>query len=126
MFIFFGTKSVKTPVKGGLSLRRYCDRCRFLSDMGEYSFRPYFTLFFIPVFPSSKGESMLVCSRCGATFYSHPEDNQTGNQESKQKYEVEAKAVITCIYCSGKLRVPVGTGRRLLVTCPHCRKEFKT
>src|SRR5215475_15676860 len=95
MFIIFGTKSVKTPVKGGLSLRRYCDRCRFLSDMGEYTFRPYFTLFFIPVFPISKGESMLVCSRCGATFYSHHEDYQTGDEESKQKYEGEAKAVVT-------------------------------
>jgi hypothetical protein len=126
MFIIFGTKSVKKPVKDGLSLRRYCDRCRFLSDMGEYSFRPYFTLFFIPVFPISKAESMLVCGRCGATFYSPSEDYQADVEDPKKKSEDEGKKVITCIYCSGRLRVPVGTGRKLLVTCPHCRKEFKT
>jgi DNA-directed RNA polymerase subunit RPC12/RpoP len=124
MFLIFGTKSVKKSVKGGLSLRRYCDRCRFLSDMGEYNFTPYFSVFFIPLFPIAKGESRIVCSRCGATFYSPTEDYQTDDGVSKERSESEVKTVITCIYCSGKLRAPVGTGRKLLVTCPHCRKRF--
>jgi hypothetical protein len=51
MFILFGAKTVKTPVKNGLNLRKYCDRCRLLSDLQEHSSRQYFTLFFIPVFP---------------------------------------------------------------------------
>src|SRR5262245_27546052 len=127
MFIIFGTKSVKRPVKGGISLRRYCDRCRFLSDMGEYNFRPYFSLFFIPLFPLAKGESMLVCSRCGASFYPPAEDYRTDDEDSEeQKSRDDVKTVVTCLYCSGRLRVPGGTGRRLLVTCPHCRKKFET
>jgi zinc-ribbon family len=125
MFIIFGTKSVKKPVKGGLSQRRYCDRCRFLSDMGEYSFTPYFSLFFLPLFPIAKSESRMVCSRCGATFYSPIDVNQSDDDPPKQKAEGDDRTLISCIYCSGKLRVPVTTGRRLLVTCPHCRKEFE-
>ena len=40
MFIIFGSKTVKTPVKNGLNLRKHCGRCRLLSDMQEHSFRP--------------------------------------------------------------------------------------
>ena len=68
MFLLFGAKTVKTPVKNGLNLRKHCDRCRLLSDMQEHISRQYFTLFFIPVFPISRGESSLVCNRCGASF----------------------------------------------------------
>jgi hypothetical protein len=124
MFIIFGTKSVKKPVKDGLSMRRNCDRCRFLSDMGEYSFRAYFTLFFIPVFPIAKGESMMVCSRCGATFYAQTENHSDNDDDDGVEQTGDVRAIINCKYCSGRMRVPVGPGRKLLVTCPHCQKRF--
>jgi zinc-ribbon family len=133
MFILFGVKTVKTPVKNGLNLRKHCDRCRLLSDMREHSFRQYFTLFFIPVFPISKGESMLVCNRCGASFYIQPEDHHSPQMESafysanaigKSSAPDAEKMVIVCDYCEGRLRIPM-TGRRLLVTCPHCKREFE-
>ena len=133
MFIIFGAKTVKTPVKNGLNLRKYCDRCRLLSDLREHSFRQYFTLFFIPVFPISKGESSLVCNRCGASFYIQPEDHLGSERESSfhsagATERISApdaeKMVIVCDYCEGRLRIPM-TGRRLLVTCPHCKREFK-
>ena len=60
MFILFGARTVKTPVKNGQNLRKYSDRCRLLSDMREHSSRRYFTLFFIPVFPVSKGKAGSV------------------------------------------------------------------
>jgi hypothetical protein len=82
VFILFGSKTVKTPVKGGLNLRKYCDRCRLLSDLREHSFRQYFTLFFIPVFPISKGESLLICNRCGASFYAQSEDYLGSEREA--------------------------------------------
>jgi zinc-ribbon family len=132
MFILFGAKTVKTPVKNGLSLRKRCDRCHFLSDLREYRFRQFFTLFFIPVFPISRGESMLVCKRCEASFYIQPEDHPGSQIESsfhsagaanKSSAPDVEKMVIVCEYCKGRLRIPM-TGRRLLVTCPHCKKEF--
>jgi hypothetical protein len=133
MFIIFGSKTVKTPVKDGLSLRKHCGGCRLLSDMREHSLRQYFTLFFIPIFPISKGESILICNRCGASFYVQPEDNLGSEGESSFHSEGTTergsapdaeKMVIVCDYCKGRLRIPM-TGRRLLVTCPHCKREFK-
>lgn len=133
MFILFGAKTVKTPVKNGLNLRKHCDRCHLLSDLREHSFRQYFTLFFIPVFPISKGESMLVCKRCGASFYIQPEDYRSSQMESsfhsasatmKSLSPDAERMVIVCDYCEGRLRIPM-TGRRLLVTCPHCKREFE-
>ena len=133
MFLLLGAKTVKTPVKNGLNLRKPCDRCRLLSDLREHSFRQYFTLFFIPIFPISKSESMLVCSRCGASFYIQPEDHLTSEMERPFYSASDArkvsppdaeKLVIVCDYCQGRLRIPM-TGRRLLVTCPHCKRELK-
>jgi hypothetical protein len=133
MFIVFGSKTVKTPVKNGLNLRKHCGRCGLLSDMQEYSSRQYFTLFFIPVFPISKGESSLVCNRCGASYYVQPGDHLASERESSFHPTGAAergsapdaeKMVIVCDYCEGRLRIPM-TGRRLLVTCPHCKREFE-
>lgn len=132
MFILFGAKTVKTLVKNGLSLRKRCDRCHFLSDLREHSFRQFFTLFFIPIFPISRGESKLVCNRCEATFYIQPEDylgsqiessSHSAGAANKISAPDEEKMVVVCEYCKGRLRIPM-TARRLLVTCPHCKKEF--
>ena len=133
MFILLGAKTVKTPVKNGLSLRRRCGRCQYLSDLREHSLRQYFTLFFIPIFPISKGESLLVCDRCGASCYIQPEDYLGSEREGsfhtagsieKESVPSAEKLVIVCDYCEGRLRIPM-TGRRLLVTCPHCKREFE-
>jgi uncharacterized Zn-finger protein len=133
MFILFGAKTVKTPVKNGLNLRKYCDRCRLLSDMQEHSSRQFFTLFFIPVLPISKGESSLVCNRCGASFYVQSEDHPGSERESsfhsagpteRGSAPHAEKMVIVCDYCEGRLRIPM-TGRRLLVTCPYCKRKFE-
>jgi hypothetical protein len=133
MFILFGAKTVKKPVKNGLNLRKRCDKCHYLSDLREHSYRQYFTLFFIPVFPISKGESSLVCNRCGASFYIQPEDYLRSQTESsfhtagavnKSSASDSEKMVVVCEYCEGRLRIPM-TGRRLLVTCPHCKRDFE-
>ncbi len=133
MFILFGAKTVKTQVKNGLTLRKSCDKCHFLSDLMEHSCRRFFTLFFIPVFPISKGESMLVCNRCGATFQiqrenylgSRVEGASSSPSEVKNAPAPDAeKLVIVCEYCEGRFHIPMTTRRRL-VTCPHCKREFK-
>lgn len=133
MFILFGVKTVKTPVKNGLNLRKRCDRCHLLSDLREHSFRRYFTIFIIPVFPISKSETMLICARCGASFYIQAEDYLGSQIESSfdsasvtklGSAPTAEKMVIVCDNCNGRLRIPM-TGQRLLVTCPHCKREFK-
>ena len=130
MIFIFGVQSVKTFVKDGLTVRRQCDRCRFISDLEEYRVRNFFTLFFIPVFPISKGEEILRCSRCQAEFYPREEDYLAAGKEipaSMRRFRYEPlehnKVVISCAYCHGKLRVPL-RNKRILVTCPHCRERF--
>ena len=124
---------VKTPVKNGVNLRKHCDRRHFLSDMREHRHRQYFTLFFIPVFPVSKGESILICNRCNASFYIQAEDYLAAEVESpfcsagaakKGSAPDAERMVIVCDSCNGRLRIPM-TGRRLLVTCPHCKRKFE-
>jgi hypothetical protein len=134
MFVIFGAKTVKTLVKSGVIVRRRCDKCHYLSDLLEHIFRQYFTLFFIPVFPISKGNSLLVCNRCKAAFYIQGEDylategkksvHSSGDTTLGSTPETE-KMIITCGVCRGLLRVPVMTGHRLLVTCPHCNRKFE-
>jgi hypothetical protein len=133
MFLLLGASTVQTPVKNGLNLRKPCDSCRLLSDLREHSFREYFTIFFIPVIPISRGKSMLVCKRCGASFYIRPEDHLASEMESTVDSSTDTKKisapdaekmVIVCDYCQGRLRIPM-MGRRLLVTCPHCKREFE-
>ncbi|MBO0720210.1 MAG: zinc-ribbon domain-containing protein [Blastocatellia bacterium] len=119
---------MKKPVEDGIRLRRHCDRCHYLSEMSEFNFRPYFTLFFIPVIPLGKGESLLVCNRCEGVFYPQAEDYLVANSDypnkNPTKSEGEEKAVVVCDFCGGRLRVPFRPDRRLMVTCPHCKKRF--
>jgi zinc-ribbon family len=131
MFIIFGITKVKKPVKNGLRLRRHCGRCHYISELHEHSIRPYFTLFFLPVIPIGKGETLLVCSRCEAAFYPQAEDYLGVGDEGELSWDdgtrqaaAEEKMIISCAYCNGRLRVPAIPGRRRLVTCPHCRKRF--
>ena len=133
MFILLGAKTVKTPVKNGLGLRRRCGSCQYLSDLREHSLRQYFTLFFIPIFPISKAESLLVCDRCGASSYIQPEDYLGSEREGsfhtagsieKESVPNAERLVIVCDHCEGRLRIPL-TDRKLLVTCPHCKRQFE-
>jgi len=96
-----------------------------ISEMREQSWRNYFTIFFLPVIPLGKGQSVLVCSRCQSAFpiemaYERPQ------KEMDAEFEVDAeKTTLTCSYCNGRLRVPVLAGKTILVTCPHCRRKFE-
>ncbi|MCI0489088.1 MAG: zinc ribbon domain-containing protein [Blastocatellia bacterium] len=78
MFIIFGIRDIKLKVKGGLEVRKHCGRCGLLSDMQERRWTKFFTLFFVPLIPISKGERVLVCTRCKAAFYPQAEDYRQG------------------------------------------------
>ncbi|HEU4388652.1 MAG TPA: zinc ribbon domain-containing protein [Blastocatellia bacterium] len=118
-------------VQNGLVLRRDCARCHLLSDMVEHRLRKYFTLFFIPIVPVSRGETLLVCGRCQATYYPQSEDYlafNTGGSSGRVPYDgvrsSKDRIVINCGHCNGRLRIPVEPDRNLQVTCPHCREKF--
>ena len=125
MFLIIGIRMVRTLVKGGLRVRKPCSRCGLLSDLREYRWRRWLTLFFVPVIPLSKGESVLTCERCEASFYrgggAYAPDpgGSTGPAATGGD-----KTVIECAYCNGKMRIPVFLSKEIHVTCPHCGEKF--
>lgn len=130
MFFLFGFQTIKTPVKNGLAVRRQCLRCGFISDLHEYRARSFFMLFFVPVFPLSSGQEVLLCGRCHAQFALREEDYLAAGKavppsllRARIASVQAAEPVITCAFCKGKLRLPL-RHKRLLVTCPHCREQF--
>lgn len=136
MIFIIGIRDIKTRVKNGLEARRYCDRCRMLSDMREHRWTRFITLFFIPLIPISKGDSALVCNRCEAAYHPQSQDRfaqkRSGSfsgsdsfNASKRAEEADAeKTVIVCDYCKGRLRIPVFLHKQIHVTCPHCGERF--
>jgi uncharacterized protein YbaR (Trm112 family) len=126
-FVILGLKTVEKPIKDGFRIRKTCERCRLLSDLVEHRIRQYFTMFFLPVFPVSRGERTLVCTRCRTSFplqsqaYGGASSDGVGIGDDEGPGE---KTVVTCSYCNGHLRIPVRPGHKLMVTCPHCREQF--
>ncbi|MFZ6053329.1 zinc ribbon domain-containing protein [Halocola ammonii] len=65
MIVIVGNKYRETEVQNGASGMRYCPGCQLISNLTEVQRRNWLTLFFIPVFPVSKPQHFLKCSRCG-------------------------------------------------------------
>lgn len=78
------------------------------------------TLFFVPVIPISKADSILTCNRCGACYYANHPDLHSARETNAGA----EKAVLVCPGCTGKLRVPSTFRKAIRVTCPHCRDQF--
>lgn len=116
---------IRSLVRDGLRVRKQCGKCGLLSEMREYKWRRWLTLFFVPVIPLSKGESVLMCERCDASFY--PDGgafDAEGSRSSGAPAADSDKTVITCGYCNGRMRIPVFLRKEIHVTCPHCGEKF--
>lgn len=89
-----------------------------ISDFRRQTRREYFTVFFVPLFPTGKPEFIVVCGRCDATYYdSAPQAAWSGEEDP-------GNSVIVCPGCSGKMRIPVRRENAIRVTCPHCLEKF--
>jgi hypothetical protein len=120
MFFIFGTQIVRRDVKDSLPQRAHCARCGFISDLRQQREQRYLSLFFLPVVPISKADSILTCNRCGAGYYAnHPDVHSVRGTDAGNE-----KAVLVCPNCTGKMRVPSSFQKAIRVTCPHCRDQF--
>ena len=118
MFIIFGTRQVARDVRDAPPVRQICPKCSLLSDLILQRISLYFSLFFIPIIPISKGEEVLRCNRCRGMFY--PNHNST-----QPAPHYEERTVIICPECGGKCGIPAVLKNAILVTCPRCRSEFE-
>ena len=129
MFVLFGTKTVKRPVRDGLHIEKHCPKCRRTREMQEFQWQKFFSLYFIPLFPIEKGENALKFLACDSSYDIQLEDYRTtagrhpsgGRAESSSEPE---KIVIKCLQCAGKIRIP-NLGKPIRVTCSHCGHKFE-
>jgi len=105
-----GVDSRKKRVDRGLKFRRYCTKCHRDEEFQEYRIRKYFTVFFLPVMPVDKGESVMMCTGCGRIC----------DMPDTPLPVID----IPCIYCQKLISVTV-TGRRTVIECPHCGSTFE-
>ena len=65
MIIIWGHRGRTSHLDSG---RFYCPRCDGERYYDLKQVRPWFTLYFIPVFPTGAGERYVECQTCGGTF----------------------------------------------------------
>ena len=118
--LIIGVHRKEKPVENGLTVCRYCSNCRCERELKEYRVRRYFALFFIPLLPVDKGESVLRCSGCGHLYHVHADDYAAAGA-AKGDYPVIS---LPCIYCQKMIPVTV-TGKATVVECPRCGSTFE-
>jgi hypothetical protein len=63
--IFFGSRGVTSTVEYG---DFYCPRCDHPEGYALKQVRPWFTLYFIPIFPIGGAQRYVECRRCGQAY----------------------------------------------------------
>jgi tetratricopeptide (TPR) repeat protein len=77
-----------------------CPRCGRPSRIVGKSYRTWFTIFFLPVFPVSGGTRFSQCTLCGAQFPVPVEDLRRGIATSEQQQNQQAIALYNSLRAS--------------------------
>jgi zinc-ribbon family len=83
--LLFGTRNVISSGDGQLDDAR-CPRCGITGRLVGKTVRPWFTLFFVPVFPVGPRRPFTQCANCNASFAMAPDQlaNQVAQVDAKQ------------------------------------------
>jgi len=65
--LLFGTRAIEGS-DSAQPMRTVCPHCNQTADIVGRSYRQWFTVFFIPIFPISGKTSFSRCNNCGSTF----------------------------------------------------------
>lgn len=68
MIIIWGSRGITSTLGSG-SFR--CPGCKRKTDYFHKQVRPFFTIYFIPIFPTGAGQRYVECTRCQNVFYEH-------------------------------------------------------
>ncbi len=71
--IIWGSKYVFKPVEGGWHGQLHCPQCGAARSFVEKQPVKYFTLYWLPLFPTSREDPFIECTACGGRF-DRPED----------------------------------------------------
>ena len=86
--LLFGSRTIISNAPSP-PVRTVCPKCGREADLQGKTYRTWFTLFFIPVFPVSGKHPLSQCSLCGAQYRLSPEDLRqrlaAGSQQQNQQ-----------------------------------------
>ncbi len=117
MFFIWGSKWKYTPKQQGVRVNKRCPECHTSGEFFEVVPTKYFTVYWIPLFPTEKKEPVLECPNCREHIYLHSSDYWSAAKEPPP----ETSHIFMCESCGQKLRIPLRE-TLLKVTCPSCRE----
>ena len=89
--LLFGTRAIVSDDRDARPVEAVCPRCQQRATIVGKSFRNWFTVFFIPIFPISGAQRFSQCSNCGAEF---PVEARTlGNQVAAAEQQQSQRAI---------------------------------
>ena len=83
--LLFGTRAIESNDSAAPPVRTVCPNCSQSADIVGKSYRQWFTVFFIPVFPISGSTRFSQCANCGATFQLSAADLQRNVSDAQQE-----------------------------------------
>jgi hypothetical protein len=85
--ILFGSRTVLSN-RAEPPVEARCPNCGRVTRIVPKSYRTWFTVFFIPVFPISGAKPVAECSSCGAMFEADPEQlRRAGAMDDGRRYQ---------------------------------------
>ncbi len=91
MFIIWGSTTITSKVTEGAF---YCPRCRVHTSYVQRRVKEFFTLYFIPIFPTRTLGEYVECRDCGDSFHPAILEHSAAEIEERQR-------PWTCVDCQG-------------------------
>ena len=79
-FIIWGSRGITSRLDGGTF---FCPHCNQESDYDLMQSRPFFTIFFIPIFPIGGAQQYVQCCQCQLTYQEAVLDMAATNPEDQ-------------------------------------------
>jgi tetratricopeptide (TPR) repeat protein len=89
--LLFGTRAMIGDDRNARPVEAVCPRCNQRAEIIGKTYRNWFTVFFIPIFPMSGSQRFSQCSNCGAQF--PVEARQLGTQVAAAEREQSQRAI---------------------------------
>jgi len=89
--LLFGTRSMVGDDRDSQPIEAVCPRCNQRATIVGKTYRNWFTIFFIPIFPISGLQRFSQCSNCGAQFAVNA--RQLGSQVAAAEREQSQRAI---------------------------------
>ena len=99
IFVLFGSRNI-VSADATPPVEATCPRCGRPSRIVGKTYRTWFTIFFLPVFPMSKSTRFSQCTVCGAQFPVPVEDIRRGLASSEQQQNQQAIALYNSLRAS--------------------------